>query len=298
MEAIKSLWGKLLAAGPLMQIIWINIALFVGMRLAVIFAMFGGVYDASPVIIDAVSVPGTLHTLFFRPWTPLTYMFAQYDVFHIVFNMIWLYWFGTLFVMAAPQRSLLPLYLLGGLGGAVMFILGQSLFLMPAHTYLIGSSAAVLAIVTATAIMIPDFRMSLILFGPVKIKWIALVTIALVLLGVSGHNAGGELAHIGGIGIGAWYALALKRGTDITRSPSVLLDDARKGLRQLFSKKTQNTSSASPAGGGAAPGASPKISEEDRRELDRILDKIKSSGYSALTPYERKRLFEVSRNIR
>ena len=249
MADIKRLWGRLLAAGPLMQIIWLNIAVFVSMRVVVIIAIFCGFYDASPQVIGAVSVPGSLHTLFFRPWTPLTYMFAQYDVFHILFNMIWLYWFGTLFVMVAPQRSLLPLYLLGGLAGAVMFIAGQSLTLMPGHTYLIGSSAAVLAIVTATAIMIPDYRMHLILIGPVKIKWIALVTIALVLLGVSGHNAGGELAHIGGIGMGVWYALARKRGTDITRFPSAIFDDARRAIDRMFSKRAAASSSPSAAQG-------------------------------------------------
>ena len=214
------------------------------------------------------------------PWTVLTYMFAQYDVLHILFNMLWLYWFGTIMLYRCTPAQMLTLYLYGGLGGALLFLAAYNLLPLFAGStgMLIGSSASVMAIVTATAILMPDFGMRLLFIGDVKLKWIALATVALVLLGVSGANAGGEIAHVGGIIVGCVFGMMLKRGTDITRP-----------VRRLFDRRPARRPGPRPA---------PTIGDDDRRDLDAILDKIKRSGYSALTPDERRRLFEVSRNIK
>ena len=129
-------------------------------------------------------------------------MFAQYDLLHIVFNMLWLYWFGTMFRMVCTSRQLFVLYIYGGLAGAVLFLAGyNTLPLFHGNHYgsLIGSSAAVIAIVTAVAILMPHFKMHMLFIGAVSVKWIALATIVLVLIGVTGSNAGGEIAHLGGI---------------------------------------------------------------------------------------------------
>lgn len=298
MEAIKRLLSRFGASSVLMKIVWVNIAVFVALRLAAIVCLFAGKREALGAILATVELPSSPWGIVMRPWTVITYMFSQYDVFHILFNMIWLYWFGTLFGMASSQRRLLPLYLYGGLAGAALFVAVSQLLPGMSGGALIGSSAAVIAIVTATAIMMPDFEMNLFLIGAVKLKWIAIVTIGLVFLGVAGPNMGGEVAHVGGILVGVWYALSLRRGVDITDPCCRLLDSLAGIVRNLRRRMTRKGTPSGYAPRTPAGGSAPSMPPADREELDRILDKIKRSGYSALSPDERKRLFDVSRNIK
>lgn len=312
-DTLRELHRKFDGSTMLMKIVWINIAVFVVLRLVAIVSIFAGQPDFINVVMHYVQLPSSLSVLATRPWTLVTYMFAQYDVLHILFNLLWFYWFGTLFMMTATQRQLFALYLLGGLGGAALFLLSYST--LPAFAYhtamLIGSSASVIAIVTATAILMPDFKMHLLLFGAISLKWIAIVTIGLVLIGVTGSNAGGEIAHIGGVAVGAIYALQLKRGRDITRPLNRFFDsiaNAFGGLkssiahvfkpRQPKPHQASTGSSRQTSGSNRHEASSPKCSENDREILDQILDKIKKSGYSALTPEERRRLFDVSNRIK
>lgn len=303
------------ASTMLMKIIWVNIGVFVALRLAAIGCMFAGNPDFINVIMSYVQLPSSVAFLLTRPWTLLTYMFAQYDVMHILFNLLWLYWFGSLFMMVSTPRQFFALYLLGGLGGAALFIICYGL--MPAFAYhsamLIGSSASVIAIVTATAILMPDFRMHLLFIGSVSLKWIAIATIVLVLIGVTGSNAGGEIAHIGGIIVGAVYGLRFRRGHDMTRRLNRALDRVA-GIWNRFASTVWSTftprrshANSQSHTTGHNPDASshrpqrepgnPSCPQADREVLDAILDKIKKSGYSALTPEERRRLFDVSRKI-
>lgn len=318
-DTIREMRRSFDASSMLMKIIWINIGVFVLLRLSAIVCMFAGNPDFLNTIMAYVQLPSSPAVLLTRPWTVVTYMFAQYDVFHILFNLLWLYWFGTLFMMVANSRQLFALYVLGGLGGALLFLLCYAV--MPIFAFhsamLIGSSASVIAIVTATAILMPDFRMHLLFIGSISLKWIAIATIGLVLIGVTGSNAGGEIAHIGGVAVGAIYALRMKRGHDITRPFNQSFDRmanlwnrfASTIWGSLTTKRTPTQHSGEAASRNASgrtsyasstssASAGPKCTDNDREVLDSILDKIKKSGYSALTPEERQRLFDVSRKIK
>lgn len=290
MAVIDEMRSGFTRATMLMKIVWINVGVFVILRLMAIFGMFSATHGFIDFVLHWVEMPSRPALLLTRPWTPLTYMFAQYDLLHILFNMLWLYWFGTLFRMRCTARQMLALYIYGGLGGAVLFFAAYNLMPLFAGStgWLIGSSASVMAIVTATAILIPDFRMNLFLIGSVSLKWIAIATIVLVLVGISGNNAGGEIAHVGGILTGALFATRLRKGRDITRPLNSLLDRcANLGRRSRTARRPAPSASSRPG-----------MSEADRRELDIILEKIKKSGYSGLTPDERRRLFDLSRNIK
>ena len=282
MEAIKRLISRFAALTMLMKIIIVNIIVFVGLHIAVIICVWAGGSEFSA--LQWVEMPSYLPDLAVRPWTVLTYMFAQYDVMHILFNMLWLYWFGVLFQDICGGRALLRLYLLGGIAGALFFLLAVNL-IMPSmsHSWLIGSSAGVIAIVAATAIKMPDFRFNLLFLGPVALKWIAIVTIVLDLIGVKGANVGGHIAHLGGAVVGAAYALLQRKGTDITRPIEIVLN--------FFSR----IGTARPRVKTKGPHRESKAEiERDRARLDEILEKIKHSGYSALTQEERRMLFEIS----
>ena len=139
--------------------------------------------------------------------------------------------------------------------------------------------------------------MNLLFLGAVSLKWIAVVTIGIDLLSVTGSNAGGHIAHLGGAAVGAIFALGLKRGHDITAPLNSLID----AIVNLFRRRPKVRPArfrASAAPSAPRPKAPSAASAADQAELDNILDKIKKSGYSSLTADERARLFDVSRRIK
>lgn len=286
----------------LMRLILINIVVFVLIRLLAVGTwMFGG---DSMAVTQWVAMPSDLWLLLKRPWTLLTYMFAHADLLHILFNMLWLYWMGRIFMEFFSSKHISGLYLLGGWGGAALYLLAANLLpSLAGHSgVLIGSSAAVIAIVVATAVYVPDYKIGLLFLGEVAIKWVAIVTVAIALLSLDGGNVGGNIAHIGGALVGAWFALRIKQGRDITRPINAFIDS----LVGLFNgrqfkfpelKKSSRPTGKKPQAGTAPerPAANTPPDTVSEEELDRILGKIKAAGYDALTDEERDKLFKVSR---
>ena len=275
MEVIDRMRSAFASSGMLMKIIYINIGIFVALRLCAIACVFSGNPGYIDTILSWIKLPSQPAALLTRPWTILTYMFAQYDLWHIIFNMLWLYWFGTLFRMVANDRQLLVLYIYGGIAGGALFMAGYALLPIfnGAYGVLIGSSASVIAIVTAVAILMPDFKMYLLLIGAVAVKWIALVTILLVLIGVTGNNAGGEIAHIGGALMGVFFALRYKKGADITTPLTRLADRLSSLTRPRPKSQTYARTSSAHTTSHATAAGTPNggLTPDERRELDIIL---------------------------
>lgn len=285
----KRIYDWFRCSSMLVRLLTINCAVFLLLRIGGAVCMLSGHVDWQADLLMPFQLPASVSELLHYPWTVVTYMFTQINVMHILFNMLWFYWFGMMFMATNTQRQLLALYIYGGIAGAVLFV-GISPLLPGIHgesSGLIGSSAAVLAIVTATAIMQPDRKVELMFIGEVKVKWIAAATLVIDLLSMGGENTGGHISHIGGILAGTIYALAMKRGIDITRPFSSASAAAIRILRDTFGRKRK---------AGNAP--APMASAADRETLDAILDKIKKSNYSSLTPQERKTLFEISSRIK
>ena len=283
----------------LMRLILINVIVFVLIRLlSVGIWMFG---NDSFAVTQWVALPSDLWTLLKRPWTLVTYMFAHADLLHILFNMLWLYWLGRIFMEFFSAKHLTGLYLLGGWGGAVLYLLAANLLPNLSGGVLIGSSAAVIAIVVATAVYVPDYKIGLLFLGEVAIKWVAIVTVAIALLSLDGGNVGGNIAHIGGALVGAWFALSIKQGRDITRPINSFIDslvglfNGRKFKLPEIKKPSFPSGKKSQAESGPQRPANRPADTVSEEELDRILDKIKAAGYDALTDEERDKLFKVSR---
>lgn len=296
---IETALKRFASATMLMKIVVINIAVFLALNIISIVMIFAGEESGRFIVEQWVAMPGNFGRLAHHAWTPLSYMFSQIEPLHLIFNMLWLYWFGMVFQLLSTPKRMIGLYLLGGLGGAALYLLAvNSLPYFAGHGgLLIGSSASVIAIVTATAIMAPDYRMNLLFLGAVSLKWIAIVTIGIDLLSVTGSNAGGHIAHLGGAVVGAVFALGLKRGHDIT-APLNSLIDAIVNLFRRRPKVRPTRFKPSGASSAARPKSPSAASAADQAELDKILDKIKKSGYSSLTADERARLFDVSRRIK
>ena len=282
----------------LMRFIFINIAVCVILHLATLVAWM--ITGDQAAVLQWVELPSDLSLLIRRPWTLVTYMFSHYALLHILFNMLWLYWLGRIFMEYFSPKQLTGVYLLGGWGGALLFFLAYNL--MPSlagnSVFLIGASASVLAVIVATAVYAPDYKIGLLFLGEVAIKWVAIVTVAIYLIGMETGNIGGNIAHIGGALVGAWFALRIKRGRDITRPLNAVLDAvvgifngrsfswpaARRGNKARPQQETTQQRQQ--------PSRFDTVSEE---ELDRVLKKIKDAGYDALTDAERDMLFKASR---
>ena len=282
----------------LMRFIFINIAVCVILHLATLVAWM--ITGDQAAVLQWVELPSDLSLLIRRPWTLVTYMFSHYALLHILFNMLWLYWLGRIFMEYFSPKQLTGVYLLGGWGGALLFLLAYNL--MPSlagnSVFLIGASASVLAVIVATAVYAPDYKIGLLFLGEVAIKWVAIVTVAIYLIGMETGNIGGNIAHIGGALVGAWFALRIKRGRDITRPLNAVLDAvvgifngrsfswsaARRGNKAKHQQATTQQRQQ--------PSRFDTVSEE---ELDRVLKKIKDAGYDALTDAERDMLFKASR---
>ena len=152
------------------RLIYINVAVFV---LEVLLSVVLGLFNISMAhVVADLYLPADLLQLLRRPWTLVTYMFMHAGVWHLLGNMLWLYWFGRLFLYFFSSKHLRGLYVVGGLMGAVFYIASYNLFPVFAgdlySATLVGASASVLAIAIATAVREPDYRINLLFIGAVK----------------------------------------------------------------------------------------------------------------------------------
>jgi membrane associated rhomboid family serine protease len=232
-----------------------------------------------------------------HPWTLLTYAFVHENFFHVLFNMLNLYWFGQIIREYLGDRRLVSLYILGALAGAVFFLLAYNFLpvLQPmVGQPVIGASASVTAIIVAAATLLPDYTFMLILLGPVKIKWIALVVVLISIAGINGGNPGGEITHLGGALLGFLFVKQLKAGRDMGQ-PVVAtglwlgrLFQSRPAAMKVTHRSTVAAGRPAASGSKASPSATPP------EEVDVILDKISRSGYESLSKEEKQKLFRAS----
>ena len=279
----------------LTKLILINAGVFLILKiLGVFFYLFQNTL-ADSTIISYLALPADLSTLAKRPWTILSYMFLHSGFIHILFNMLWLFWFGKIFLEYLDQKKLLSIYLLGGISGGALFILAYNVF--PAFSQVLpvavalGASAAVLAVVMTISFYTPDYRLNLLFIGPVKLKYIAVATIVIDILSIQNGNAGGHIAHLGGALFGFIYASQIKKGKDISRGFSRMMD----WIVSVFKPRPKlKVEYKRPAGKTETDIEYKKRKNEEQKEIDRILEKISKSGYEALTKEEKEILFRSS----
>ncbi len=286
MNLINEVKQKMLHSGSRLYLfIGINIIVFLLINIILVVEfLFGRQTNLSGLISEQLSVPTNLNTLLMRFWSPITYMFMHSGVLHILFNMLWLYWMGRIFEEYLGTKKLTFIYFAGGLAGAFFYILCYNL--LPAFTEVapyssaVGASAAVTAIVIATATLLPDYTIFLLLIGPVKLKWIAVIYIVLDFISLAGPNAGGHLTHLGGALLGFFYIKSLQNGNDWNK-PFERLFSKKKKLKVVPNTSNQHQRKA-------------EKQKDEQEIIDEILDKISKSGYESLTKKEKETLFKVS----
>jgi len=287
----------------LTRLIYINLGVFLVVKLLyVFFFLFSpsvgdlqakGIYFQQN-ILKFLMLPASLQVLLYRPWSLVSYMFLHFQFFHILFNLLWLYWFGRIFLKYLNQRQILTTYLLGGLAGAGLFILSYNLFpglktdLETAQA--LGASASVTAIVMAISFYAPNYEVYLPFIGPVKIKYIAVVFVITDILQIASDNAGGHIAHLGGAIYGYMFAMQLKKGKDMGSLFGRFMD----GIATLFKPRRNMKVAYRKAATREDDLEFNKMKGEHQKEIDRILDKIAKSGYESLSKKEKETLFKMS----
>jgi hypothetical protein len=216
--------------------------------------------------------------------------------------MLWLYWFGKIFLNFFSSRQLGGIYIMGGISGALFFLLAYNIFpyfnTVADGSYLIGASASVMTIVFAASFYEKNYTINLLFIGNIKLIYLAFGAFILDFLAITSTNAGGHIAHIGGACLGILFAGQYRKGKDITNPVNRMIDK----INNLFTKKPAFKVHRNNTKQKTTTKRRPETDREylqrksnENREIDIILDKLKKSGYSSLSDKEKQKLFDASK---
>jgi membrane associated rhomboid family serine protease len=306
------------------RIIIVNVAVFVVVVLVKLIIHAANADTATAVkaidrFVGFLALASDGKYLLFRPWSIFTHMFLHEGVWHILWNMLFLYWFGRIVGDFIGNQRVLPIYLLGGLSGAVVYLFISNVLpifmnhippIFDMGTYALGASAAVMGIVVAAGVISPDYIIRLLFFGDVKLKYIVGALVLLDLVALSNlNNTGGAFAHLGGAIMGWLFVRRLRDGNDWAQPVNSLLEyvsggfaskkNTNRGPRMAYKNPNRPTPSASKSDVKTSRKTTTTTTDKTdlpyQERLDAILDKIKQSGYDSLTSEEKEFLFNASK---
>lgn len=244
--------------------------------------------------------PKELGEFVFKPWSIITYSFLHSGIWHILSNMLILYYAGIYFLTYFSSKKLLTFYFLGVIIGALVYMLSYNLF--PAFeatgkSYLVGASAGVMAVLVGVATKVPNMRIRVMFLGSIKFWYIAAFLVIVDVIQIPFGNAGGHFAHLGGALFGFIYTKQLAKGNDIASGFESFIDwfislfnsskKAKPRMKTVYKKK------------GSSPYKTkvPIINKDEKQQkIDAILDKISTSGYDSLTKQEKDFLFQAGKD--
>ena len=267
------------------KIILINVVCYLlPMLLNVLFFLLN---ITSSAYMDWLQLSPNLGTFITRPWTLLTYSFIHSGFFHLLWNMVLLFYAGRLLVNLFTDRIFINNYFLGVISGGLIFIGSYALFPVFAGTYppMIGASAGVMAVFIFICTYTPNQEIRFF-FVNLKLKYLGLAFFFLDVIQIPYGNAGGHLAHIGGAVLGFFYARQLGVGRDIGTGFENVWQAVfkRKQLKTVY-RAPQNKSTTTKK----------RDDSNHQNKIDAILDKISKSGYDSLSKEEKDYLFRTGK---
>ena len=234
-------------------------------------------------------VPAKLSSLAVLPWTVFTYMFVHVGVIYTVITLVWLWVFGSILQDLSGNSKIIPLYIYGGVAGAIVFVAAN--YLIPSlrnqveYSFMLGGNAAIMAIAVATTTLSPDYRLFKMLNGGIPL-WI--LTLLYIVIDIAGSDGMGEqLAHLGGGLTGFLFIVSMRKGYDWSLWMHKLYNwflnlfnpDKPTAEREKIKEKVfYNT-------GGTKPFIKRPVVTQQR--IDEILDKINQKGFSHLSEEEK-----------
>lgn len=296
------------------RLIMANVAVHIGiLLLSVVFYLMSAPIESYFFFIQEwFFFPSEITKIPFRFWSIFTYMFLHdlSGIFHLLMNMLVLFWFGNQLSNLISDDKILPIYIWGGVVGALFFVIGYNIFpvFWDYHGNLVGASASVMAIVLAAATLKPKGRMRFFLIGEIELQYIALAWVIYNLIVIPGGNPGGALAHLGGAFMGWFFIYQSRKGVDLAIPINNVVDFIMRRKKRPYKVKSspkqtqQKTKSPYVAKMKVYKGSQKsdyygneygrsfmqKYKDMAREEcLDTILDKIKRSGYDSLSEDEK-----------
>ena len=267
MTILRDIQDHIKQTDILEKLIYINVALYI----VTLFAT-----DFMPTWF---ALPTSLAAFANKPWTLISYAFIHKEFFHILSNLIVLYYIGNLFLNFFSKKKLLIYYILGGMAGGISFLLFY--FVQNKTGYpLGGASAAVSAILVGLTVKVPHYSLRLRFIGSVELWVLTAIWIGLSVITTAGVNPGGGVAHLGGAIIGYLLTAYFREGAIFEN----LFSNSFKNKKTPFKDVYTN-----PKAPKTKQGYSTK--KQNQRKIDAILDKISKSGYEALTKEEKEFLF-------
>lgn len=263
------------------KLIYINLAIFL---FTLFVSVFKDLYRGQMNwVLEWFSLEDSFSSLLTKPWTIITYGFLHADFLHILLNLITLYFIGNLFITYFTQKQLLNFYLLGTFFGGLLYIISHNYFPLfdGKSSILIGASAGISAIFIGITTYIPNYQLKIRFIGFVKLWNLAAIWIGLDILALSGTNAGGHFAHLGGALFGFLYVNQVSYKKIKIWEKIASLFKSKKHLRTVYkSGKKSNLN---------------KSTSLTQQQIDGILDKISKSGYDTLSKAEKDFLFKQGR---
>ncbi len=278
MSIIEELKFKFQQGNAIIRIIMLNVAVFIVFGVA---NSLLGLFNSNAIvqtITDWLVLPASFSRFIFQPWSIISYTFLHEGFLHILFNMLWFYWIGQLFQQFLGNPKTYQAYFLGAISGGLVYMISYHVFpyLIPSLELSTarGASAGVLSVVVATATLLPEYEISLFIIGPVRLKYIALVTVLLDLISIPYDNPGGHIAHLGGAAFGFFYIKQIYSNNFL----SGIFDKIENLFKPKSKLKIHHRSVYMKVDSGNKP---------SQEEVDRILDKIQQKGLSYLSDKER-----------
>lgn len=285
----------------LTRLLYLNISVFLLFALTNAFtSLFTGNFGLIPNLADdLLALPSDPFRLLLRPWTILTYMFTHFGFRHILFNMIVLYFSGKILMEYLGEKRMLALYIYGGIGGGLLYIILYNLSPILGQGSMVGASAGCIAVLVAGALYMP--QMPVRLWGIFEIKYwmLAAGIVTLDVLNLTGSNAGGHIAHLGGAIVAFFFIRSMRQGHEWNVYLFQIIDAVRNMLFRPKSKKKRRGFSFGESSyvkyeEVKKPKGSSSKSSQDTAKMDAILDKIKEKGYDSLSKEEKAYLFKIS----
>lgn len=294
---LNDIQQKIKSGNPITRLIIINVIVFLIVSIVRIITFLSGenagLLSLESILQENLAFPLSFAEFVYKPWTIISYMFTHAGLMHIFWNMISLFWFAQILSEYTSAKKIIPLYILGGITGALLTAL--IIMLVPAFhpligAPLIGASAGVTAIIVAAATLVPEVRMNLMFVGPVKLLYVAMFVIFIDVLNLASHdNIGGNLAHLGGGLMGYLFIVQYKKGMDMANPMNRFFE----WLGNLFKGGSKSKMKVV---------HKKKLTDEEynhnkviqQKQVDAILDKISKSGYGSLSKTEKDILFKAS----
>jgi len=266
---------------PINKYIAINAFVFVALLISAAFYVLGDIPNPFKIwVMHYFSLTANWKVFIFKPWSFFSYAFIHEKFFHLLFNMLVFHWFGNLIIEYLNKNRMLFIFWAGVLGGGILYALFFD------GNQLIGASAGIMALVIASATLLPNYEIVLAIFGRIKLKYVGLAYLIIDLFSMMGSNAGGSVAHLGGALIGFLAIKQIQSGNDWSN----MVIPINNFIDKLFTRK--NKLKIVHQSGQQVQASKATVSQA---EVDQTLEKITKSGYDSLSKSEKELLFKASK---